>query len=125
MERKIQIEVPYPVGRQLVRIEFGKDHIDQIDHYIIKEEGTFVVLVLDVTTKPRLSSEISVVKLKQEWREFDEIGDIKISQEFTPEAYLYSLGIPLELVSNEEWYEPKSTVVDDLDGYGKQKRLDR
>lgn len=130
MNRKIQIEVPYPIGSQLVRFEFGDGHIDQIHQYIIKEEGTFAILILDVGTKPRLSSEISIAKLKKEWRESGE-EELHLPNYNAPRgpmgisADVINQNFELPNLDTDEWYEPKSTVVDDLDGYGKQKRLDR
>ena len=65
--------VPYPVGTYLVKKENGVDHVDQVNKYILNNKGLFVVLMLDVETNPRLSTEISINDLLNKWKKDDSI----------------------------------------------------
>ncbi len=51
------IEIPYPIGTYLKKIENGQEHLDKVVKYIITEQGLFVILQLDVNKDPRLSRE--------------------------------------------------------------------
>lgn len=61
------IEIPYPIGTYLKKIENGQEHLDKVVKYIITEQGLFVILQLDVNKDPRLSREISVNDLLNNW----------------------------------------------------------
>ena len=63
----IKINVPYPIGTYLDKIEDDKRHTDQLYEYIITKDGIFAVLVLDVRENPRLSTRISVEELNDKW----------------------------------------------------------
>ena len=63
----IKINVPYPIGTFLDKIEDDKRHTDQLYEYIITKDGIFAVLVLDVRENPRLSTRISVEELNDKW----------------------------------------------------------
>ena len=63
----IKINVPYPIGTYLDKIEDDKTHTDQLYEYIITKDGIFAVLVLDVRENPRLSTRISVEELNDKW----------------------------------------------------------
>lgn len=61
--------VPYPIGTYLTKNIDGTNHLDQVDKYIIDENGVSVILTLDVETDPRLSIPISVEDLLENWLE--------------------------------------------------------
>ena len=63
----IKINVPYPIGTYLDKIEDGKRHIDQLYEYIITKDGLFAVLILDSMENPRLSTRISIEELNNKW----------------------------------------------------------
>ena len=62
-------DVPYPIGTYLTRNENGVEHFDQVEKYVLSNEGLFVILMLDVKTNPRLSVEISINDLLEKWEE--------------------------------------------------------
>ena len=62
-------DVPYPIGTHLIRNENGVEHLDQVEKYVLSNEGLFVILMLDVKTNPRLSVEISINDLLEKWEE--------------------------------------------------------
>ena len=62
-------DVPYPIGTYLTRNEKGVEHLDQVEKYVLSNEGLFVILMLDVKTNPRLSVEISINDLLEKWEE--------------------------------------------------------
>lgn len=62
-------DVPYPIGTHLIRNENGVEHFDQVEKYVLSNEGLFVILMLDVKTNPRLSVEISINDLLEKWEE--------------------------------------------------------
>lgn len=62
-------DVPYPIGTYLTRNENGVEHFDQVEKYVLSNEGLFVILMLDVKTDPRLSVEISINDLLEKWEE--------------------------------------------------------
>lgn len=62
-------DVPYPIGTYLTRNENGVEHLDQVEKYVLSNEGLFVILMLDVKTNPRLSVEISINDLLEKWEE--------------------------------------------------------
>lgn len=62
-------DVPYPIGTYLTKNENGVEHLDQVEKYVLSNEGLFVILMLDVKTDPRLSVEISIDDLLEKWEE--------------------------------------------------------
>ena len=62
-------DVPYPIGTYLTRNENGVEHLDQVEKYVLSNEGLFVILMLDAKTDPRLSVEISINDLLKKWEE--------------------------------------------------------
>jgi len=65
--KKEKIIVPYPIGTYLEKIEEGKKHVDQVYEYNVNKNGLFVILILDVTENPRLSTKISFEELNNKW----------------------------------------------------------
>jgi len=65
--QSIKINIPYPIGTYLDKIEDGKRHIDQLYEYIITKDGLFAVLILDSMENPRLSTRISIEELNNKW----------------------------------------------------------
>jgi len=84
----IKINVPYPIGTYLDKIEDDKRHTDQLYEYIITKDGIFAVLVLDVRENPRLSTRISVEELNDKWTLTKDVNlniskeDVKATCEF-------------------------------------------
>lgn len=70
----IKINVPYPMGTYLDKIEDGKRHIDQLYEYSITKNGIFAVLILDVMENPRLSTRISIEELNNKWTLIQDIN---------------------------------------------------
>ncbi len=64
----MNVNIPYSIGTYLKKVENGQEHLDRVLKYIINEYGVFVILVLDVDKAPRLSTEISVVDLLNNWK---------------------------------------------------------
>ena len=63
----IKINVPYPIGTYLDKIEDDKRHTDQLYEYIITKDGLFAILILDSMENPRLSTRISIEELNNKW----------------------------------------------------------
>lgn len=66
--KNLKLNVLYPIGTYLDKVEDGKRHIDQVCEYVINKEGLFAVLLLDATEDPRLSTRISVEELEEKWK---------------------------------------------------------
>ncbi len=64
-----RINVPYDIGTYLIKEENGQSHLDQINKYIFDANGLSVILILDVETNPRLSTEIKITDLLKNWKE--------------------------------------------------------
>ena len=64
---KFSVEFPYPIGTILYKEEHGILHVDSINEYIVNENGTFVIVVLDTFTKPRLSEPINLECFVSAW----------------------------------------------------------
>lgn len=62
-------DVPYPIETHLIRNEKGVELLNQVEKYVLSNEGLFVILMLDVKTNPRLSVEISINDLLEKWEE--------------------------------------------------------
>lgn len=67
MNNPFTVIFPYPVGTLLVKSDNNKKHIDQIYKYVVRKNGVSAILVLDVTTKPTISREISISELEANW----------------------------------------------------------
>jgi len=65
--------IPYPIGTYLIKNENGVQHLDQVNRYILDEKGLSVILTLDALKEPRLSTEISVDRLLENWKEAQNI----------------------------------------------------
>lgn len=66
--KNLKLNVRYPIGTYLDKVEDGKRHIDQVCEYVINKEGLFAVLVLDAKEEPRLSERIRVEELEDKWK---------------------------------------------------------
>ena len=81
--------VPFPIGTYVVTQEDDKQYIDQVHEYIFNSEGSFVILLLDVEEKPRLSKKIKMEDFLKRWgeserfsnKDFDEITKILYKEE--------------------------------------------
>lgn len=67
MDNPFTVTFPYPVGTFLVKRENNQKHVDQIFKYVVRRNGVSAILVLDVTTKPTISREISLDELESNW----------------------------------------------------------
>lgn len=67
MDNPFTVTFPYPVGTFLVKRENNQKHVDQIFKYVVRRNGVSAILVLDVTTKPTISREISLEELESNW----------------------------------------------------------
>ena len=67
--KNVSFTMPYPIGTYLIKNVNGNEHLDQVNKYVVDENGTFVILMLDVETNPRLSTAISIDNLLQNWKE--------------------------------------------------------
>lgn len=67
MNNPFTVTFPYPVGTFLIKCDNSQKHIDQVFKYVVRKNDVSVILVLDVTTKPTISREISIEELETNW----------------------------------------------------------
>lgn len=75
----MNFNVPYRIGTRLVKVENGQEHLDRIEKYVIDSSGLSAILMLDIDKDPRLSKEIGINNLLENWKKDDRIrltGDI-------------------------------------------------
>lgn len=81
--KEVSFTFPYPVGTILKKEENGIFHIDKLYEYIVKEDGIYFVLMLDINDGPRLSVEINVKDLNK-WTKYEgekiENNNIKVNR---------------------------------------------